>query len=290
MKIPQSGTPRNAFLRFLAFTRSVLAEYARNHGQILAKGLGFSLLLGLIPLILLLVIVGRQFIDMGELEQMAETILYFLPETARQTLVDQIARFGQNGGEIPIITFGIFAIVIYNLFGDLKRVIGTFLPRHERPHPFGGLIPLVLLGGFTVLFYALSALLTASNYLTNILDLPPTGVFWAARALATILFAAILLALFYLFAGYRLRFGRTLSVSLAAGVVWNLISTAGSVVVRSAGTRFLLYGAIAGAVVVLVYMRLLAELIIFTSILAGKLSPVPNERARVLLEDKSERE
>ena len=69
------------------------------------------------------------------------------------------------------------------------------------------------------------------------------------------------------FARRKLRIMPLAAISLTGGVVWHAVGYVGSIIIRMAGRRFIIYGAMAGAVIFLIFMRILAEIIVVSSLL-----------------------
>jgi uncharacterized BrkB/YihY/UPF0761 family membrane protein len=92
-------------------------------------------------------------------------------------------------------------------------------------------------------------------------------------AASVVLNTGIFCVLYRLFARRKLRFWRTAVLAGIAAFCWQLIGTVGAAFIRLAGHRFLIYGAIAWAVMIMIYVRVLGEIIVFSSMAVSELNP-----------------
>jgi len=143
----------------------------------------------------------------------------------------------------------------------------------RRKFHFGRLISLSLMVGTVILFFGAAALSTTASYFRSAWRLSPALVYWGGKVLSGLLFALMLLGLYYLFARRRLRFWPTFGIALLASFLWQLVGVLGSSVIRYAGRRVIVYGALAWVTVFLIYLRVLAELLLFSSLLVSRASP-----------------
>lgn len=257
-----------------------MALYNRRNGPLLAKGLGFSFLFGLLPLLFLTVSAAGYIyrVAPGMQEFIYHEFLDFLPPDARSVMLSHITRAAGDWGAVGIVGILILFGVSIALFDSIERAMATMLSAPRRKFHMGRLISLALMVGAVLMFFGVSALSTTAHYFKKSLALSPAMVYWGGKLLAGLLMALILLGLYYIFARRRLRFWPTLGVALIASFVWQLIGVLGSSVIRYAGQRVVIYGVLAWVTVILIYMRVLAELLLISSLLVSRASP-PREPA-----------
>jgi membrane protein len=248
----KKGRKRTFFARLGRGLGDLLAKYNRRNGPLLAKGLGFSFLFGLIPLLFLSVsLAGYLYrVAPGMQRFITEDFLGFLPAQAMEAFLCHITTAAGNWSAIGILGILILLGVSMALFDSIERALATMLSAPRRKFHLGRLISLALMVGAVLCFFGAAALSTTATYFRNAWSLSPALVYWEGKLLSWLIFALILLGLYYLFARRRLRFWPTFGIALLASFLWQLIGVA--------------------------YMRLLAELLLFSSLLVSRASP-PSE-------------
>jgi uncharacterized BrkB/YihY/UPF0761 family membrane protein len=253
----------------------VLATYNRRHGPLFAKGLGFSFVVGGMSLLFLALCVGAYLFHASPALQKAlsEQLLGFLPPQIGPGPIEGIMDLASRWGSLGIITIAIFVLTSLALFDSLERTMATMLRARRRRFLVGRALSLLLLGATVLLFYATAALSVLGNYFSAAFALPAVSVYLGAKAAALLLTTGVFYVLYRLFARRRLHFWKTAAVAGIAALCWQLIGTVGAVLIRLAGRRFLIYGAIAWAVMIMVYVRVLGEIVVVSGITACVLNP-----------------
>jgi membrane protein len=269
------GRKRTFFARLGRGLGDLLAKYNRRNGSLLAKGLGFSFLFGLIPLLFLSVsLAGYLYRVAPGLQQfITEEFLAFIPTQARSVLLSHITTASGNWGAIGILGILILLGISVALFDSIERALATMLSAPRRKFHLGRLISLALMVGAVLCFFGAAALSTTATYFRSAISLSPALVYWGGKVLSGLMFAFILLGLYYLFARRRLRFWPTFGIALGASLAWQIIVSLGSGLIRYAGRRVIVFGALAWVTVFLIYLRVLAELLLFSSLLVSRASP-----------------
>ncbi|NLI97364.1 YihY/virulence factor BrkB family protein [bacterium] len=258
----------------------IMNKYNRRNGPLLAKGLGFSFLFGLLPLLFLAVSVAAYSYRFRPNVQsfIAENFLDFLPPDAQGFFFSHLTKAAGNWGAIGIAGIILLLTVSIALFDSLERAFATMLSAPRRKFHTGRLISLALMVSGVLLFFVAVSFSTIASYFRHSFKLSPALVYWGGKAIGGFFFTLVLLGLFYLFARRRLRFWPTLLIAFISSVVWQLIGVVGSAFIQFAGSRVLIYGALAWVTLVLVYMRVLAEILLFSSLLVSRATP-PEEEA-----------
>ncbi len=274
----KKGRKRTFFASLGRGLGDLLAKYNRRNGPLLAKGLGFSFLFGLIPLLFLSVsLAGYLYRVAPNLQRfITEEFLVFIPSQARAVLLSHITTAAGNWSAIGILGILILLGVSMALFDSIERALATMLSAPRRKFHLGRLISLALMVGAVLCFFGAAALSTTATYFRNAWSLSPALVYWGGKVLSGLMFAFILLGLYYLFARRRLRFWPTFGIALGASLAWQIIVSLGSGLIRYAGRRVIVFGALAWVTVFLIYLRVLAELLLFSSLLVSRASP-PSE-------------
>ncbi|MEA3312324.1 MAG: YihY/virulence factor BrkB family protein [candidate division WOR-3 bacterium] len=271
----RKGRKRTFFARLGRGLGDLLAKYNRRNGPLLAKGLGFSFLFGLVPLLFLSVsLAGYLYrVAPGLQRFITEEFLVFIPSQARAVLLSHITTAAGNWSAIGILGVLILMGVSMALFDSIERALATMLSAPRRKFHLGRLISLALMVGAVLLFFGAAALSTTATYFRNAISFSPALVYWGGKVLSGLMFAFILLGLYYLFARRRLRFWPTFVIALGASLAWQIIVSSGSGLIRYTGRRVIVFGALAWVTVFLIYLRVLAELLLFSSLLVSSASP-----------------
>lgn len=276
----RKGKNSNIFTRIGREAGDIINKYNRRNGPLLAKGLGFSFLFGLLPLLFLAVSVAAYvYKSIPNVQNfIAENFLDFLPPDASNFFFSHLTKAAGNWGAIGIAGVVLLLTVSIALFDSLERAFATMLSAPRRKFHTGRLISLALMVTGVLLFFVAILLSTTASYFRHAFKLSPSLVYWGGKALGGFFFTLVLLGLFYLFARRRLRFWPTLLIAFISCLIWQLIGIAGSAFIQFAGSRVLIYGALAWVTLILIYMRVLAEILLFSSLLVSQASP-PEEEA-----------
>ncbi len=263
---PQSG--------FRPLAVRVLSTYNRVHGPLFAQGLGFSFVVGGMSLLFLALCVGVYLFHASPALQssISGQILGFLPPQIGQDLIGRMMDLADRWGSLGIITIGVFVFTAFALFDSLERTMAMMLRARRRRFLVGRAFSLLLLGATMLLFYATATLSVLANFFSRTIGLPAAAVYYGAKAVSLLMNTGVFHVLYRLFARRRLRFWRTAALAGIAALCWQIISTVGAAFIRFAGQRFLIYGVISGAVMLLVYVRVLGEIVVFSSIAAYEIN------------------
>ncbi len=251
--------------------RSVPRIYIRIQGPLLAKGLAFSFLLGLVPLLFFLISLQALFGSTDTVAFVQDSLFSFLPAELRGTIVRQVLNTA--GAGVGIVTIAAFVFTSVALFDGLEMALTTVLSSERRKFHVGRLVSVAFLGLILVLFYAISIL---GGFVTSTVDAAGGNAVLmaiASRVVATLLSAGVVQLVYRVFARRRLRRGVTFLVALATSALWQGVLFVGDALAGVAAGNLLIYGALAFAIILLLYMRVLAELVIIGGIVVGILSP-----------------
>ncbi len=256
-------------------SRNLTAKYYKRNGPLLAKGLAFSLVLGTMPIFFLTLTISAYIykVTPGLQELVTGQLLDFLPANLSTLLLTQIHRLANRAGSLGLITIAIFIVTSVALFDSLEGAMSAMLSSKRRKFHHARLISLSLMSGVVIVYYLTVALSATAHYFKDFLSLPPQLFYWGSKFTSLLFFAFILLGLYYIFSRRRLRFFPTLAIACISSFIWQLIGAAGSRLIQYAGGQLLVYGAITWMIIFLSYMRLLAELLIISSLLVGEFSP-----------------
>ena len=252
--------------------KRVLVRYHQINGPILAKGLAFSTLFAVVPLLFLLSIAGSYALTPTLIEVLEREILNALPAATRVSLVTGLSRFSENPGSLSIITVPLFLWTVHALFFDIHRIVRAAfnLPVSAGT---GRLRALAMNGTFVLLIYV-SALLSLGVQFAAPWLPGPTGVIRAVAALSAVLIlAAVIWSMIRLSAGVSLAKRSSFPVAILAAVIWQIASLIFGQLVRGTGRRLVLYGVLATAISILALTRIYAEILLQTALWMAELDP-----------------
>jgi len=253
----------------------VVNKYNRRNGPLLAKGLGFSFLFGLIPMLFLSVSLTAYLykVTPGLQRFIMEDFLAFIPFGTRQNLVSHVLNASNSWETIGIMGILILLVVAMTLFDSIERTMATMLDAPRRKFHFARLISLALMVGAVLVFFGAAILSTVTTYFRSAFNISQGLVSWGGKLMSWLMFGLVLLGFFYLFARRRLKFWPTLGIALITSLLWQLVIFAGSSLIKYAGRKVIIYGALAWVTAILLYLRILAELVIFSSLFVSRASP-----------------
>lgn len=260
------------FSGFFAVVHRVLTRYRLIHGSLLSKGLSFSALFAMIPLLFLLTMAGSIALT-PEVQQMIEReILHVLPDGTRQSILFGLERFARTPGSLSLITVAVFLYTVHTLFFDIHRMVKAAFGIPVGPG-VGRLRALALNGAFLLLIYV-SALLTFSvSIAAPYLPAPAWLLTLFARVSALFILTAVIWSMIRLSSGVPLHLRFSVPVALCAAVAWQASSWIITNMVRSTGRRLVVYGVLASAVSILALTRIYAEIVLHAALWTAELDP-----------------
>jgi uncharacterized BrkB/YihY/UPF0761 family membrane protein len=249
--------------------RHVLKRYDRINGPLLAKGLGFSLILGLLPLVFIALSAGAYLVNItpelyGEL---LEGLSDFIPADILENYLSRVVDFSRNWRSLSIFTLVFFLIFSLNLFNALGRVLRTILSRRRTTVPRNNLLSLIFLSTSLLLFYASMIMGNRLDIVGQILPLTGRIAFWADSLLDSLVISLALLVLYYIYSNRTIDFIPTLFVALLSGAILKGIGTLGVAIIQSMTRRISIFGAMASPIMLMMYLRIFAEILIFSSLI-----------------------
>jgi membrane protein len=244
-------------------TRRGWRESQEDNVPLLSAGVAFWLFLSLFPSVIALITVYGLVTDPQEAARQVEQVATALPEAARSTLVEQVEQIA--GSQEQALTFGLVSSLLGALWGasagvmNLIKAVNIAYDEDERR----GFVKLRAVALATtlgmVLFVAVSLALVAVAPV--VLDTLGLGALASVasqvlRWAGLVVLVTVALALLYRYAPSR-ESAELHWVSAGAGVatlVWLAASVGFSYYVSSFGSYNETYGAIAGVIVLLLWL------------------------------------
>ncbi|TVR72449.1 MAG: hypothetical protein EA427_03235 [Spirochaetaceae bacterium] len=261
------------FPRVIGAVRKVFARYRLIHGSLLAKGLSFSVLFAMVPLLFLFTLAGSIALTPEVQALLEREILHLLPEGARQSITMGLQRFARTPGSLSVATVPVFLYTVHVLFFDIHKMV-----RAAFGIPVGtgtGRLRALALNGIFLLLIYVSALLTVSaSIAAPYLAVPSWLLQLLARASALGILASVVWSMIRVSSGVKLHLRYSVPVALTAAVAWQVASFAAGVMVRATARRVLVYGVLTSAISILALTRVYAEIVLHAALWMAELDPV----------------
>lgn len=252
----------------------IIRQYIAIHGPLLAKGLSFSALFATVPLLFLLSVAGSIALTPEVQQLLQDQFFGVLPNSAQVSINASMSRLANSPGSLSVISVAVFLWSVHQLFFDVHRVVRAGFRMAVSPAR-GRARAIVLNGLFLLLIYATALL----NLTARVLEpyVPVSGILLRLIAVAssTIILTVVLWSLIRLASGVPLHVKGSIIPVLTAAIVWQGASWLAGEAVRSAGSRLIVYGVLASAVLFLMLMRVYAEILIHTTLWIGELRDHP---------------
>ena len=233
----------------------------------MAAGLAFYFLLGLIPFLFIVAAVSGYFLknNPGIYQQVTATVLELLPPDIGEKLLAQIqgaAANWQGFGALGLVTMVLVAMGLFDALDEgINAVMGT---KKKVGFLAGRVISFAYVVG-AITFFSVAA---AAGYSLNLFAaLPffqehPALVSFFGRYFSEWVFAIFLLALYLALPVKTPRFVHAVVIALAVTGAWTGLQKLGTFITAGIVRRQAIYGALAGAAMFLTWMYVLALLIL----------------------------
>jgi YihY family inner membrane protein len=233
----------------------------------MAAGLGFYFLLGLIPFLFIMAAISGYFLknNPGIYEQVTITATQILPPGIGEDVMAQIQSASKNWKGLGALGLVSLIFVAMGLFDALDEGINAVMGAKKKVGFLTGrIISLAYVVG-AIVFFSLAA--TAGYTIDLFKTLPffqehPGIVLVLGRYFSEWVFAVFLLALYMTLPVKTPKLIQAVVIALAVAGAWSVLQKLGTVITAGITRRQAIYGALAGAAVFLTWMYLLAILIL----------------------------
>lgn len=251
--------------------RRTMRKSRENNTALLAAGVAFFAFLAVYPALIALVTLVALAADPNQITQQVQSFTVGLPSTARQLISDPLTALTQSSGGTQ--TLGLVISLLVALWsassGTASLMTAVNLAYDEREgRSFLKLraIALLLTLGAIVFLILTLALIAVMPVVLNMVPLGPVGFVLAQTLRWALLFALIIfgLAVIYRIAPDRNppKFRWVTFGSVAAALLWLLGSVGFSLYVNFFANFDKVYGALAGVIVLLLWLYLTCYVIV----------------------------
>jgi membrane protein len=233
----------------------------------IAAGLAFYFLLGLIPFLFIIAAMSGYFLknNPGIYQQITVNILEILPPGIGEKLLAEIQSAAGNWQALGGVGLATLVLVAMGLFDGLDEGINAVMGTKKKVGFLTGrIISLAYVVG-AILFFSMAAV---AGYSLNLFGtLPffqehPALVAIPGRYFSVWVFALFLVALYMTLPVKTPRLMQAIVIALAVTGAWTILQELGVYVTAGITRRQAIYGALAGAAVFLTWMYVLALLIL----------------------------
>ncbi|MEE9268776.1 MAG: YihY/virulence factor BrkB family protein [Candidatus Krumholzibacteria bacterium] len=258
---------RNAFNGLARAVQRAWDGFFDRRVPMMAAGLAFYFLLGLIPFLFIIAATTGYFLknNPGIYQQVSVTVLELLPPGIGEKILSQIqgaATNWQGFGALGLVTMVLVAMGLFDALDEgINAVMGT---KKKVGFLTGRVISFAYVVG-AITFFSVAA---AAGYTLDLFgELPffqehPALVSFFGRYFSEWVFAVFLLVLYLTLPVKTPRFFHAVVIALAVTGAWAGLQKLGTFITAGIVRRQAIYGALAGAAVFLTWMYVLALLIL----------------------------
>lgn len=259
--------------RLLRFTRRVAADFIANRGILLAGGVGYNVLLSIVPLFAVCAAALSPFLDQARLVATIRTQVQFIAPGYASVLVDAVEEFLEAPAVVGLVGFLVllfFSSLAFRMLQDAMAVIfQRQAPAHGRSAWFSALLPYAYVMVLALGILALSLLAGALDLLSSRLEGLPWlgGPIQHASALALYGFGFIGLGLLFaslykVLPAANVDLRRALVGGFVAATLWELTLQAVTYYFANLSLVNAIYGSFATIIVVLLSLELGAAILL----------------------------
>ncbi len=233
----------------------------------MAAGLAFYFLLGLIPFLFLIASTSGYFLrtNPGISNEIHAYVLEILPPGSGEKLLEQIYTAASNWQALGLLGLFSLVLVAMGLFDALDESINAVMGTKKKVGFFTGrIISFAYIVG-AILFFSVSAVAGYSIKLFATLPIfqkNPALIEITGKYFSVWVFAIFLLVLYMTLPVKPPKLFHAVVISLAVTGSWSVLQQLGTLITAGLSRRQAIYGALGGAAVFLTWMYLLAILIL----------------------------
>ena len=268
-----SKTDQQLIFHPLDFALTVLRNFRKNQGLLLAGAVAYYALLSLLPMIILLVLWLSHWVDQAELLATLQRYLEWLVPSQAAAVLADVSGFIDNGVSIGVVLLGTLVFFRSLTFSILQKAMAQiFAHRHatvKRHAIVAALLPysLLLLAGIAL--FGITVLSVTIHSLTQE-SITLFGAEWSLRRLSGPAFYGIglageilILTLFYsILPVGRTRLRHALLGAAVITLIWEIVRHVLVWYFATLSSASIVYGSLTTAVVVLFSIELAATLLL----------------------------
>jgi membrane protein len=253
--------------RLLRFAGRVLGSFLRNRGILLAGGVGYNVLLSLVPFLTLAVGGLTVFFDEARILDMLRSELTELVPQHADTILETAQTFLGNQATANVVSVALllfFSSIAFRMMEEaVAAIFHTPIESARRslwvsavlPYVFMLLLMIALLA-MTLLTYSLDALGERSVRVFAVDRSLAFAVEWLLRLANFVGLALLFAAIYRVVPVVRISLRRALVGGLSAAVLWRLVARFMVYFFTNISMVNVIYGSLATVIVVLLYLEI----------------------------------
>jgi YihY family inner membrane protein len=257
----------------LGFSGRVVRHFSRNRGLLLAGGVGYNILLSIIPLFALLAVTLSQIVSEERLLEVIALQARLLTPGNSELIVDTLRSFLEQRKMIGWIGFGVMLFFSSLAFRMLDDAFAIIFQRHRRSTSrrlwVAALLPYVYVAVLGVALFGLTGLVALFNFMGRV-DLSLLGVHLPLSAAAVFgLWASTFIGVALLFASvYKVLpvvpicTRRAFAGGLVAAALWEVIRLGLVWWFAKVSMVNVVYGSLGTVVILLLYLEAAAAILL----------------------------
>ena len=265
--------------KIFKYLKQLIKKISEDEMFLRASGVSFYILLAFFPFVLIVFLLST-FIS-NRVSEAIFDILNLLPQDI-EAIVSQLLTDTQASGILIISLVGVSVWTLSGALVTISKSLNVFYNVKEtRNFIVNRLSAIMWAVMMLVLIIAIMVLIVFENYITLFLsvnfNLKPAGVLYDAFGLV-LLFATLtlILALIYKFVpNKKIKFTSVIKGSLTAALMWGVSSYGLAIYVNYFPTYHILYGSIAGILVLITWIFLTSTVLL----LGGEINSISKNKA-----------
>ena len=278
------------------FMHRMWQTFFRHNGSLLARGLAFSLLISSIPFIFIALYVSSLILADANLFHAVfqDSLNDFLPDSIADMLYIQAYQFisQESWRNIGVIGIAILLWMPHNLYSAMSSSLRTMMnPPKEVAFFWRHLLHIGFHFAIMIIFFffAFIAISFTAVPLDQYFSVVPYSLHGLLRFLEVISSHALITAVIMvtLAAIYRMSYQGTIKkrflfgVSLGIAILWQLINLAGTKFIGVSTRNEMVYGILAGGIILLVWAYLFSILLLLGGILIAQFEQDYQRRKKI---------
>jgi len=257
----------------LGFSVTLLGDFRRNQGFLLAGAVAYNTLLSLVPLFALLLVALSHLVDEGQLIRTVAANLEFLVPGEAPAITEQVAAFLRHRelvGGLGIAALLFFSAMAFSILENAMAMIFHHRPTARPRHPIlSAVIPYLFVMSLGV-GLLLVTLITGGLEAVGRSSVHVLGHAWSLARLSRTLLHALgltgsalmMTALYMVLPVQRVTFRRALAGGAAATALWEAVRHILVWYFRELSLVNLVYGSLATTIIVLITLETAAMILL----------------------------
>ena len=263
--------------KFFSFIGRVINNYTKRGGFLIARGMSFSFLISIVPMVFLAISLSSLFYQIypGIEKAIYMKVLSILPAEISNEIIKNIKAITSSWQGYTIFTVIYLLITGYGFFGATASGIGSVTQNFHRSKTFLKVNFFIILS--FIIFFLLLIISTFIDFLVlkifNIISWIPNKSQWANIIIkfATLILITLALIFFYWAFLEKKRFKHVIFISTGIGVIWAIFSRLSSYFVGMFSGRKAIYGAFFSSVIFLMWVEIFINILLLGGLIITEL-------------------